>query len=392
MTRRRGFTMIEILVAIVILGFVMGGAIRFFRAMNVSVSKTGDRMDTMQNLRYAVFTLDRELRNAGAGTVEPQPTLMYINSSEVVFNADIVSLTPNSPTAVNYNPDADPNASNEVSYAQRFTLPLTAISYPDTTYRTTGGQLSPAETVTYYFTPDSTTSRGDDYLLMRQVNASAPSVVARNLLAYPGHAFLEWLRTDTLGNLIQVTAAGSSPYPALPWRHIAPVHGSLADTVSNGAYIDSIRAVRVYLSATNGRTGTDQIQRSLVYTIRIPNAGLTKQRSCGDQPIFNRTVTATFVGTAAAPVVRLTWTPGVDESGGEKDIERYVIYRRTAAMGAFDDALQSVPAGQASYTFDDASVLNDSTYIYGVTALDCTPLESSVSLAAAIAIPSAPAP
>lgn len=390
MKHTRGFTMIEMLVALVVLGFVMSGAIRFFRAMNVSVAKTSDRMDTMQNVRFAVLTLDRELRVAGAGTVEPQPTLIYISPTVAVFNADLVSLTPNSPTAVNYNPDADPNASNEVDYAHRFTLPATAVTYPDTTYRTTGGQLSPAETVTYYFAPDSTTARNDDFVLMRQVNSSPAAVVARNLLAYSGHAFLEWLRTDTLGNLVQVSAAAAAPYPALPWRHDAPVHGSLADTTTRGAYIDSIRAVRIYLNATNGKTGADELTRSLTYTVRIPNAGLTKQRSCGDQPIFGRAVTATFVGTAAAPVVRLTWTPGVDESGGERDIERYVIYRRSGSVGAFDDALQSVPAGQASYSYDDAAVLNDSTYVYGVTGLDCTPLESSASVAAAITIPPAP--
>ena len=55
-----------------------------------------------------------------------------------------------------------------------------------------------------------------------------------------------------------------------------------------GAYIDSIRAVRVNIYATNGLTGTQEILRALVTTVRIPNAGLTKQRSCGDAPIFAR--------------------------------------------------------------------------------------------------------
>jgi prepilin-type N-terminal cleavage/methylation domain-containing protein len=390
MRRPRGFTIIELMIALVMMGIIMGAAVRFFRGISVSVGKTADRMDTMQNLRYAVLTLDRELRVAGAGTVEVQPTLVYIGASVLTFNADLVSLVPNSPTAVYYNPDADPNASNEVDYANRFTIPTTGVTYPDTTYRTTGGQLSPAETVTYYVTADSTTARTDDYLLMRQVNGSPASVVARNLLAYPGHAFFEWLRTDTLGNLLQVNAAGSSPYPALPWRHTAPIHGSLADTTVRGAYIDSIRAVRVYFNATNGKTGADQLTRAMSYTIRIPNAGLTKQRSCGDQPIFGRTVSATLMGDSAAPIVRLVWTPGVDETSGEKDIERYVIYRRNSGAGAFDDALQSVPAGQTSYTFDDPTVKNDTTYVYGVTALDCTPLESSVSVTAAIHIPPHP--
>jgi hypothetical protein len=243
--------------------------------------------------------------------------------------------------------------------------------------------------VTYYFVADASTARTDDYVLMRQVNNSAPDAVARNLLAYPGHAFFEWLRTDTLGNLVQVSATASAPYPALPWRHQAPIHGSLADTTKMGAYIDSIRAVRVYVKATNGQTGTAEILRSMTTTVRIPNAGLTKQRSCGDAPIFGKTVTATNTGTASAPIVHLAWTPGTDETSGEKDIERYMIYRRTLA-GAFDDALQSVTAGLASYTFDDPTVLGDSTYVYGVTAIDCTPLESTPSLTASIIIPHHP--
>ena len=250
--------------------------------------------------------------------------------------------------------------------------------------------ISPAETITYYFTPDTSTVRTDDYVLMRQVNNSPASVVARNLLAFPGRPFFEWLKTDTAGNLQTVSATAAAPYPALPWRHQAPIHGSLGDTIQFGAYIDSIRAVRVNIYATNGKSGAQEITRALVTTVRIPNAGLTKQRSCGDAPIFARTVTATFTGTGSVPVVRLTWTPAVDETGGERDIEKYVIYRRTVAAATFDDALQSIPAGQTSYTFDDSSVRNDSTYIFGVTALDCTPLESTAILSAAITIPPHP--
>jgi len=390
MKRIRGFTLIEILVAMVILGFVTASAVRFFRSMNTSVMGTVDRMDALQNLRFAVQTLDREVRVAGAGTVEIQPTLVYIGTSVVTYNADLVSLLPNSPTAVYYNPDADPSAANALATSDRFTIPTSAVQYPDTTYRTSGGQMSPAETITYWFAGDTSTARTDDFVLMRQINNLSAEVVSRNLLAYPGRAFFEWLRTDEAGNLVQVVAAGSGVYPALPWRHVTPIHGNLADTGPLGAYIDSIRAVRVNVYATNGQSGTREIQRALVTTVRIPNAGLTKQRSCGDAPIFSRTVAVAFTGTAEAPVVQLTWTAAVDETGGERDIERYVIYRRSSGAAGFDDALQSIPGGQATYTFNDAAVLNDSTYVYGVTALDCTPLESATSLTTAITIPPAP--
>jgi prepilin-type N-terminal cleavage/methylation domain-containing protein len=382
MRRTRGFTLTEMLVSLVVLGIVMASAIWFFRSISSVVGGTADRMDAMQNLRYAVSTLDRELRNAGAGTTEQQPTLVYASASVVVFNADIVSRTPNSPTAVSYNPDADPNAAVAPTTTQRFFIPGTSIQYPDTTYRTTGGQVAPAEAVAYYFTPDTTTARPDDYLLMRQVNNNPPDVVARNLLAFPGRPFFDWLQTDSVGDLFPVAAAD------LPMRHSAPIHGSVSDT-GVAAGIDSLRAVQVNLYATNGRTGAQEALRQLATTIRIPNAGLAKQRSCGDPPIFGTPVSAVFTGTPEVPRITLVWAPATDEVAGERDVERYVIYRRTTA-GTFGDALQTIAAGQTSYSFDDPSVLNDSTYVYQVTALDCTPLESSPSVAAAVLVPPAP--
>jgi prepilin-type N-terminal cleavage/methylation domain-containing protein len=381
MKRAHGFTIVEMLVSLVVLSLVMGAAIWFFRGVSRAVAGTADRMDAMQNLRFAVSNLDRELRNAGAGTTEEQPTLVYISPSVVVFNGDIVSRVPGSPTAVNYNPDADPNAVSAPTTAQRFVIYGTGVQYPDTTYRTTGGVLSPAETIMYYFMPDTSTARNDDYVLMRQVNNNAPDVVARNLLAFPGQPFFDWLQTDTIGNLFAVATAD------LPMRHSIPIHGALGDT-GVASRIDSIRAVRMYLSSTNGLTGTQELRRSLATTIRIPNAGLTKQRSCGDAPIFAQTVTATFTGTPDVPQVTLTWLPAIDETAGEQDVEKYVIYRRTLA-GSFSDALQTLPAGQPNYSYTDASVLNDSTYVYQVTALDCTPLESTPAVTAAVIVPPA---
>lgn len=387
MKRARGFTLIEVLVALVLLGIVMAATIRTFRGMSSAVADAVDRMDAMQNLRFGVTTLDREARAAGAGVADIQPTLVYASATVAAFNADLVSRIPNSATAVYYNPDADPNAVSAPTLAQRFTIPTTTMQYPDSAYRS-GGALSPAETVVYYLAPDTSTARADDYVLMRQVNNSPPDIVARNLLAFPGRDFFEWLRTDSAGNLVAVPGA------SLPLTHANPVHGSLSDTSLGAAgakrpNIDSIRALRVNLYATNGQSGAREVRRWLVTTIRIPNAGLTKQRSCGDAPIFAGSVGANFTGTPDAPVVTVSWNHAVDEGGGENDVERYLIYRRTAS-GAFADALQVVPAGQSSYTYADPSVANDSSYVYGVTALDCTPLESSLATSGTVTIPPHP--
>ena len=382
MKHARGFTLMEMMVSLVVLSIVMASAIWFFRGVSKAVAGTADRMDAMQNLRYGISTLDRDLRNAGAGTTDWQPTLVYISSSSVVFNADLVSNVAGSPTAVNYNPDVNPNAVSAVTTSQKFAIPGTSIYYPDSTYRTTGGELSPAETITYWFTADSSAGVSGLYLLMRQVNNNAPDVVARNLKPVSGQPFFTWLQTDTIGNLFTVASTN------LPMRHSVPIHGALGDT-GVASRIDSIRAVSVSLLATNGLAGTQQITRALQTTIRIPNAGLSKQRSCGDQPLFNKTVTATFTGTDTVPVITLTWLPAVDETGGQSDVEKYLVYRRTTAT-SFGGALQTIPAGQTTYTYNDNTVLNDSTYYYQVTALDCTPLESTPSATGGITVPSAP--
>jgi hypothetical protein len=357
----------------------MSAAIWFFRGVSKAVSGTADRMDAMQNLRYGISTLDRELRNAGAGTTGSQPTLVYISPTVVVFNADIVANYAGSPTAVNYDPDVSANAVSAPTTSQKFLIPGTSILYPDSTYRTTGGDLSPAETLTYWVTPDSTPGATGLYLLMRQVNNNAPDVVARNLMPFPGQPFFSWLQTDTSGNLFTVATAN------LPMRHSVPIHGALGDT-GVASRIDSIRAVQVSFYASNGLTGTQQVIRALATTIRIPNAGLATQRSCGDQPLFGKTVAATFTGTDTVPVISVSWSPATDETGGQQDVEKYLVYRRTAA-GTFAGALNEVAAGQSSYTFKDGAVLNDSTYYYQVTAVDCTPLESTPSASGAVTVP-----
>jgi hypothetical protein len=85
--------------------------------------------------------------------------------------------------------------------------------------------------------------------------------------------------------------------------------------------------------------------------------------------------------------VTITWTRSSDEASGEKDVERYAIFRRLSSAAAFGDPITSIPAGQTNYSFVDASVITGNTYIYGIAAQDCSPNLSGVSASVAVTVP-----
>src|SRR5581483_11730134 len=139
---------------------------------------------------------------------------------------------------------------------------------------------------------------------------------------------------------------------------------SLADT-GKFALIDSIRLVKVHFTSRfhDPKTGAN-IDRRLTATIHVMNAGLVDHATCGSTPIAV-TPTATVVpagDSLPASYVKITWAPSTDDGGGEKDVERYGLYRRLASATAFDQPFASVPAGSAtgsplSYSFIDSDVL-----------------------------------
>ena len=90
--------------------------------------------------------------------------------------------------------------------------------------------------------------------------------------------------------------------------------------------------------------------RTVDLGIRLNNAGLLNLSTCGQAPIFGKAVTPTY--TVGPPKrVTLAWGPAFDETGGEKDIERYIIYRRTSTATTFGEPYASIPSGLAAYSF-----------------------------------------
>ena len=387
---RRGFSLPEIIISMALMLAVIGLSTQMFRKQSASVSAQTGRLDAQQNSRFAMSMLERELRTAGAGVADQQPLLVMANALGMTFNTNLVSRDTGDLSAVYIDPDADSMAVNLLRTTDKITLPGTTTLYPDTNYELNRGVPSHAETISYWLERDTTSTHADEYALYRRVNARPPRLVARGLIYNgPTDEIFQYFKSDTLGNLVQVPAA------ALPVIHRATIHGAQTDT-GKSALTDSIKQIRVRLTSVfrNPRTPDDSILRTQTLSIHLMNAGLLHHTTCGEPPIeatgVSATVTAANGTTIPQTYVTLSWSKSVDDGAGEKDVERYAIYRRLSSVGAFDEPIASVPValGASSYSFTDTDVQTGQTWIYGVAAEDCsTPSSSSIASATAVVIP-----
>jgi len=378
----RGLTLIEMLIALTVFSVVLAGALAFLRAQGRSFTLGSQRSAMLQNSRFAFDELEKDLRTAGAGAPDIQPAMIYAGANVVAFNANYATRTPGDVFAVYYDPDVPIGAADAARKADRFTIPTTSVAYPDTDYLQGGLINSPAEAISFFFAPDSTTSRTDDYVLFRQVNNLAPEVVSRNILQTGAVPFFQYYA--------QVMVLGSPtiqqvPNGSLPLSHSVPIHLAISDTGA-AARIDSVRAVLVSFSVTNGLSGSSERRRPLSRYIRLPNVGLSTKQTCGDPPILGTGIGA--VWNPATTGVDLTWNAAVDELGGERDVVRYVIWRKAVSDSSWGDPFLSFPpSGSPSYFYTDRDVTSGSKYLYGLAAQDCTPANSNLVASAEVDIP-----
>ena len=387
MTARRGlthsgFTMVELMLALVIASIVMSATVSVFRSQTRSFQTGSERVEIAQNLRYAVNTIERMLRTTGAGVASQQPMFVYGGNDVIAFNTNYTSDVQDN-CAVNINPDAPAGSFEMLPVASAYVLPNTAFNYPTINYPTGACQ---AETILFYFRPDSSTPVATDFVLMQRVNAMPADLVARNIQAYPGRPFFEYfvhprslpVPPAARDSLVQANVAGSGI--VLPIRHSVAIHGSAADSAldpSNSYLADSVKAVRINLRVTNGLTGIYQRVRDLSSVVSLPNNGLVQLKTCGSGPLITGALVAVpnLVGTP--PSATLQWPASPDEAGGETDVMQYNIYRRLVGDPSFGTAFSTIPAGQPPpYLFVDNDVAAATDYEYAVAAQDCTPAES----------------
>jgi prepilin-type N-terminal cleavage/methylation domain-containing protein len=368
--RRAGMTLIEILLAMVIMLVVMGAAVSFFRVQARAAETGAGRLDALQGLRSVQSLIDRELRLAGG--IVGQPLIVYASANAVAFNVDLVTRTAGDRNAVYYNPDADSLGVIGWDPARALTLPGSARAYPAVNYLDDGGNRSTAETVTYFLLRDNSASRSDVYTLFRRVNDRDSTVVARNLIVPADSSFFRYWRTNAAGALSQVSTASLPLY----WDNAAGV-------------TDSLRVVDLRISTwyRDGRANLDVI-RTITSSVKLLNAGLLKLETCGAEPLPARDVVATLlVDSLATPVaVRVTWTNSLEEGGGERDVALYLIQRRPSSGGDWTILSNQPATGASSYTFDDQPPVSGS-WQYAVVAQDCSPANSAPALTATVIVP-----
>ncbi|MDB4885541.1 MAG: hypothetical protein JWN79_979 [Gemmatimonadetes bacterium] len=389
MTNRRAFTLIEIMISVTILLLVMGVAVQFLRRQTTAVSMETQRMDALQNAEYATAQLERELRQAGAGTTDLQPMIVQLDSLAITFNANMRSIDSGDVRAVYQTPDADPATVRAMDSLERKQLPTSnpAKFYPERNYNAAKGFASSAETISYFLVKDATATTANTYTLFRRVNAADSTLVARNIVR-DTVPFFTYYKQDLLGRLVLV------PTKFYPIYH-GITHGAASDT-AQFALSDSIRVVRVHFVAVtvdhhfrNDVFRKDSLKFRVVETkVRLMNSGLLALTACGQPPLTPGVPTVTQSAAGDVPqTVTVTWSRSNDDGLGERDIERYAIFRRLAAAATNGDPVSSIPAkGTATYSFVDTGVQPGASYVYGVAAQDCTPNVSDVSVSLPILV------
>ena len=368
MHRRAGFSLIEMTLAITLTLLIFAMVVPFFRTQVRSIGDTAGRMDAQQNARYALNALDRELRVAGLGVVDKQPLLVQADKYAITFNADLVTLDVADPGAVYYNPSVVTSEATSLVPSQRVTLPWSARTYPDSTYYA-GTLVSRAETISYWVSRDSTSGRSDEYILYRRINNGTPRVVTEGVIIPAGQPLFRYFRTDSTGQPMEI------PQTSLPITHFAAIHGAANDT-GPSAITDSIRIVRMRVSALYKDPRKGDIVRTVESSIRLLNAGMIKRTSCGEAPLA-ASVSASYV-PGPPRGVRLTWSASLDQNNGEKDVERYALFKRRTTSTDWGEPFASRPATTSTYTLTDNAV-SSGTWVYGLVAQDCSPANSPLT-------------
>jgi prepilin-type N-terminal cleavage/methylation domain-containing protein len=371
LTARHGFTLIEMMMAILLTMLVFAITIPFFSVQTKAVDTGAGRLDALQNARYAQNAIDRELRLAGG--ITGQPVIVQADKFAITFNVDLVTRITLDPNATYYNPSADSLSTDSWEPSRAKTLPTSAKTYPLQFYRDANGNQSAAETISYFLYVDASTGRSDIYTLFRRVNDRDSTIVTRNLwIPTDTNYFFKYQRADVTGAIQQI------PQSSLP------IYWDAASQLADSIRIVQMRIAGLYRDVRKSQ----DVTRTIYHNTRLYNAGMLKQLTCGSAPLGANNVVATQVydGSGNLTNIHLTWDKSLEESGGEADVAAYVIQRRPAASTDWEVIGNLLARNYSSYSVDDFS-FRSGQWVYGVVAQDCSPANSTVTSSSTITNP-----
>lgn len=387
---RRGVTLSEMLVTLAIFGVVGTSAVGFLLAQTRGYRVTANRSEQIQNGRFGRDILRQEIRTAGTNTTDYQPVIVYANDSVFAFNSDLLTNRVDSArfTGAIYT---DPYATNaeassfDVSAARA--IPGSSFTYPLANYTAVSGTAGEAETVIFSFVRDTGSTNSADYMLLRQVNAGAPEMIASGLRKVGSRPFFRYWYDPTRYNTA-LTDLDTVPTVWLPLAKTVALRGFTPDTgTAITTRIDQVRTVEVSYEATRPKTSGNELVN---YQVPMPNAAVDRQaRACGRTPIAPSSPTAAWYVDSAAVIV--TWPRAADDGGGESDAVRYVIWRKITGTPTWGSPLATVSVTGASttYRYKDGGVDTGlgRSYQYALAVQDCTPNLSSVAASGSVVVP-----
>jgi prepilin-type N-terminal cleavage/methylation domain-containing protein len=381
MRRRRAFTLVELIIALAMTSLIGAVAVPFVVKLLRGMGGTAGVLDAQQSVSTALDFVDHDLRMAGVGAGINQPALVEANVKAVTFNADVVANdTTGEETASYYDPSVPESLAVALVKADKITLPLAAVNYPDSTYWQSAGNVSNAETISFYLAADTSSGAATNTLaLWRRVNTGPVTLLARGLDT--SSKFQYFVPATYL------VPADSTHYDSVLTTQV-PVYwgygtgGLLTHSDSVLSNIDqvSVQLKAVYVDRYGGRH-----YRSVSEMIPITNSGLSGISGCGSAP----TGPASFAATAGTNnTVKVTWTP---PTGGESAhlVQNYVVYQRgpyTTVQPTLWSAILNIAAnGSATYTQKLPGLHGSgSKYDFAIATQNCTPSLSTLSTVTAV--------
>lgn len=343
----RGFTLIEILVAMTLTMAVFAITLPFVRAQTRALGASAGRLDADQIARYAQRAIDRDLRLASA---DPgQPLLVYAGPMGIAFNANLLAADTTDPNAADVATGAATTLTESWRASEAAPVPRGGRTYPPEDYFGGDGAVSRNETISYFLHPDTISGRSDLYVLYRRVNARDSVQIVRAIHVPADSAFFAYFR-PLAGTLTRVANT------RLPfwWDSTA---------------IDSIIAVGLRVTGFfRERTTGNETLRTVNWRTTLPNAADRIESRCSAAP-GNPSAVAVSIQSDPRHHVRITWAASADDVG--RDVVHYHVGIRPSGGSTFRTLATVTALAAASYRWEHHLPTDTGSVKYGVRSVDC---------------------